>query len=352
MINFQKLLDLPKEEEEDFTFNEIEEGIYFRGHNLWLLVISMGIACIGLNINSSAAVIGAMLISPLMGPIVGAAFGFSIGNRHLIRLGIVNWILMICVALCSSTLYFFITPFHSETSQLESFKTATVFDCFLAILGGFAWFLGIVRKEAIKVIAGVAVSTACIPPLCTAGFGIANGNWEYFWGGFYFYLINCFFIGVGTWILSIVLGFQKYYLQKNKIKNRKISLFISMISILILIPSIWLTKKKWDKEKLKERSENYIKTIRGNHPELAIINHEIFEKNGENFLKITLLNDSATIRKERLDKHNSLVKDIHLIWQYSPEQPNKEFPQIIDMKAQILELKLEIERIKAKNKDK
>lgn len=349
MINFQKLFDLPKEEEEDFTFNEIEEGIYFRGHNLWLLVISMGIACVGLNINSPAAVIGAMLISPLMGPIVGVAFGFSIGNRHLIRLGVINWGLMILVALCSSTLYFFITPFHSETAQLESFKTATIFDCFLAILGGFAWFLGIVRKEAIKVIAGVAVSTACIPPLCTAGYGIANGNWEYFWGGFYFYLVNCFFIGVGTWILSIVLGYQKYYLQKNKTRNHKMSLFISLISAVILIPSIWLTKKKWDKEKLKERSESYIKIIKEKHPELAIINHEIFEEKDQKFLKITLLNDSLTISKERLDEHNGLVKDIHLIWQYSPKQQNTESPQMKDMQAQISELKLEIERIKSKN---
>lgn len=349
MINFQKLFNLPKEEEEDFTFNEIEEGIYFRGHNLWLLVISMGIACIGLNINSSAAVIGAMLISPLMGPIVGSSFGLSIGNRHLIRLGIINWALMIVVALCSSTFYFLITPFHSETAQLESFKTATIFDCFLAILGGFAWFLGIVRKEAIKVIAGVAVSTACIPPLCTAGFGIANGNWEYFWGGFYFYLINCFFIGLGTWILSIVLGYQKYYLEKNKIKNHKTSLFISIISAIILIPSIWLTKKKWDKEKLKERSESYIKTIKENHPELAIINHEIFEKGKENFLKITLLNDSATISKERLEEHNGLVEDIHLIWQYSPKQQSSEFQKMNEIQAQISELQKQIKEIRGKN---
>ncbi len=348
MINFQKLFALPKEEEEDFTFNEIEEGIYFRGHNLWLLVISMGIACIGLNVNSPAAVIGAMLISPLMGPIVGVAFGFSIGNRQLIKLGVVNWALMILVALCSSTLYFFITPFHSETAQLESFKTATIFDCFLALLGGFAWFLGIVRKEAIKVIAGVAVSTACIPPLCTAGFGIANGNWEYFWGGFYFYLINCFFIGVGTWILSIILGYQKYYLKKNKTRNHKMSLFISLISAIILIPSIWLTKKKWDKEKLKERSESYIKTIKDNHPELAIINHEIYEEKGEKFLKITLLNDSAAISKGRLDEHNNLVRDIHLIWQYSPRQQTTEFLEIENMQSQISELKREIERLKVK----
>lgn len=348
MINFQKLFALPKEEEEDFTFTEIEEGIYFRGHNLWLLVISMGIACIGLNINSPAAVIGAMLISPLMGPIVGAAFGFSIGNRHLMRLGIVNWALMIVVALCSSALYFFITPFHSETAQLESFKTATIFDCFLALLGGFAWFLGIVRKEAIKVIAGVAVSTACIPPLCTAGYGIANGNWEYFWGGFYFYLINCFFIAVGTWILSIVLGYQKYYLQKNKIRNKKMSLFISLISALILIPSILLTKKKWDREKLNERSESYIKTIKENHPELAIISHELYEQNGSRFLKITLLNDSITISKNKLEEHNNLVKDIQLIWQYSPKQQNSESEKIREVQAQISELKLEMGRIKTK----
>lgn len=352
MINFQKLFALPREEDEEFTFREIEEGIYFRGHNLWLLVISMGIACIGLNINSSAAVIGAMLISPLMGPVVGISFGFSIGNRHLIKLGIFNWFLMILVALCSSTLYFFLTPFHSATAQLESFKTATIFDCFLALLGGFAWFLGIVRKEAIKVIAGVAVSTACIPPLCTAGFGIANGNWEYFWGGFYFYLINCFFIGVGTWILSLILGYQTYYREKNNARNRKTSVLISLVSVIILLPSILLTKKKWEKEKLKERSEVYIQTIKENHPELAIINYESFKEKNQDFLKITLLNDSATVSKKRLEEHNNLVKDIHLIWHYSPRSKNINNPDFQKLQGQINALKEEIKQMKSENKIK
>ncbi len=219
----------------------------------------MGIACVGLNINSSAAVIGAMLISPLYGTNRRSSFWIFYRKQTSYTFGTGQLLLMIVVALCSSTLYFFITPFHSETAQLESFKTATIFDCVLAILGGFAWFLGIVRKEAIKVIAGVAVSTACIPPLCTAGFGIAMVIGKYFWGGFYFYLINCFFIGVGTWILSIVLGYQKYYLQRNSIKNRKTSLFISAISAIILIPSYFTYQKKWDKEKLKERSESLLK---------------------------------------------------------------------------------------------
>lgn len=352
MINFQKLVALPREEEEEFTFREIEEGIYFRGHNLWLLVISMGIACIGLNINSSAAVIGAMLISPLMGPVVGIAFGLSTGNRRLIRLGIFNWLLMVVVAICSSFLYFLISPFHSETSQLESFKTATIFDCFLALLGGLAWFLGIVRKEAIKVIAGVAVSTACIPPLCTAGFGIANGNWEYFWGGFYFYLINCFFIGIGAWVLSLALGYQRYYMEKNTVGNRKMSVLISLLSIIILLPSVWLTKKKWDKEKLKERSENYINIIKESHPELAIINYESFKEKGQDFLRITLLNDSVTISKKRLDEHNDLIKDIHLIWKYSPQSQNVNNPELQKLQSQITALKEELDHLKSENKIK
>lgn len=352
MINFQKLFVLPKEEDEEFTFREIEEGIYFRGHNLWLLVISMGIACIGLNINSPAAVIGAMLISPLMGPVVGMSFGFSIGNKRLIRLGIINWALMIVVALCSSALYFFISPFHAETSQLESFKTATIFDCFLAFLGGLAWFLGIIRKEAIKVIAGVAVSTACIPPLCTAGFGIANANWEYFWGGFYFYLINCFFIAVGTWVLSLLLGYPQYYRMKDKVQNRKISGLISLISVIILLPSIMLTKKKWEKEKLKERSEHYIESIKENHPELVIINYESFKKGEQDFLKITLLNDSVTMSKKRLEEHNDLIKDIHLIWQYSPHIKNTENTEIQKLQSQITALKEEMIQLKTQNKIK
>lgn len=235
---------------------------------------------------------------------------------------------------------------------MESFKTATIFDCFLALLGGLAWFLGIVRKEAIKVIAGVAVSTACIPPLCTAGFGIANGNWEYFWGGFYFYLINCFFIGIGAWILSLALGYQRYYMEKNTVGNRKMSVLISLLSIIILLPSVWLTKKKWDKEKLKERSENYINIIKESHPELAIINYESFKEKGQDFLRITLLNDSVTISKKRLDEHNDLIKDIHLIWKYSPQSQNVNNPELQKLQSQITALKEELDHLKSENKIK
>lgn len=343
----QQIFRLPKEEDEEATLLEIEEGVYFQGHNLWLLVISMAIACVGLNINSPAAVIGAMLISPLMGPIVGIAFALSTGNRILLRKGFKNWIFMIVVALASSTLYFLTSPFHEETSQLEGFKNATVFDCFLALLGGFAWFLGIIRKEAIKVIAGVAVSTACIPPLCTAGFGIANGNWEYFWGGFYFYLINCFFIGVGTWILSILLGYQRFYLIKHN--NKGMTGLLVLVSAIILIPSILITKEKWDNENLQKRSRDYISRIKEKHPELAIINYEPFQTGDKKFLKITLLNDSTTVSKTQLKQHDDIVKDINLIWQYAPGSASKN-TEIQHLQEQINLLQNEIKTMRAINK--
>lgn len=340
----KKTLRLPQEEDEDATLKEIMEGVFFQGHNLWLLVISMAIACIGLNVNSPAAVIGAMLISPLMGPVVGIAFGLSTGNRKLVRSGIRNWLFMIFVALSSSTIYFLVSPFHEETSQLSGFKNATVFDCFLALLGGFAWFLGIIRKEAIKVIAGVAVSTACIPPLCTAGFGIATGNWDYFFGGFYFYLINCFFIGVGTWVLSILLGYQHYYLAKKN--NRRNTILAGMLSLVVLIPSILLTKKKWEDENLKNRATEYVSIIKQNHPELAIINYEPFRKDDKKFLKITLLNDSTAVSKTQLGKHNELVKDIDLIWQYAPATHSENL-EIKTLQQQMLSLQNEIKTLKA-----
>lgn len=341
---FRKTLSLPKEEEEKLTYEEIEEGVYFRGHNLWLLVLSMGIACVGLNINSPAAVIGAMLISPLMGPIVGLAFGLSINDKNLVKLSIWNWGIMLVTALFASTIYFIITPFHSETSQLASFKEATIFDCLLALFGGFAWFLGIIRKEAIKVIAGVAVATACIPPLCTAGYGLANLNWDCFFGGLYFYLINCVFIGIGTWVLSIFLGYQKYYLQKNPTLNKTTSAIITLLSILILLPSVFFTIKKWRDENLKQRADQYVKLIREKNPELGIVHYEVFEKNKKKYLDITLINDSAFVSKKELNSHDALVQDINLVWHYS--ENSKSNGEIKFLQKQIDDLKKQLEKQK------
>lgn len=337
----KKRFKIGKEEDEVFTFKEIEESVYFRGHNLWLLVLSMGIACVGLNINSPAAVIGAMLISPLMGPVLGISYGLSIGNKKLIKISGYNWLVMVGTGLISSTVYFLISPFHSETNQLATFKTASVFDCLLALFGGFALFLGITRKEAIKVIAGVAVATACIPPLCTAGYGIANWNAEYFFGGLYFYLINCFFIGAGVWILSIVLGYQSFYLNGLQSANRKKYIFIILVSIVILIPSIILTKDKWNSEKFKERADIYIKNIEAKYEDIAIVNYKEKIEKGERYLDITILNDASYALSHQLMQADSLDGKIKLRWHYASDYRNNPEVKYLQVQIDLLKMKLD-----------
>lgn len=173
-----------------------------KGASLWILGAAMIIACIGLSTNSISAVIVAMLISPLMGPIVGFAFGLGINDKILWKRGINNWIVMTAVSLVAAVIYFFISPFDNSTELLASFKKASIFDIFLAFFGGLVGFIGILKKEGSKIIAGVAVATACMPPLCTAAYGIAIGDFAYFIGGFYFYIINCLFIGWATFMLT------------------------------------------------------------------------------------------------------------------------------------------------------
>ena len=337
----KKRFKIGKEEEEAFTFREIEESVYFRGHNLWLLVLSMGIACVGLNINSPAAVIGAMLISPLMGPVLGVSFGLSIGNKRLIKISGYNWLVMVATGLVSSTVYFLVSPFHSETNQLATFKTASVFDCLLALFGGFALFLGITRKEAIKVIAGVAVATACIPPLCTAGYGIANWNAEYFFGGLYFYLINCFFIGAGVWILSIVLGYQAFYLTGIKYSNKKKYFFIVLVSIVILIPSVILTKDKWNSEKFKESADAYIRKIELKYQDIAIVNYKEKTENGKKYLDINILNDESYALSHQLMQADALDGNIKLRWHYASDYRNNPEVKYLQQQIDVLTLKLD-----------
>ena len=166
-------------------------------------------------------------------------------------------------------------------------------------------------------------------------------NWDFFFGGMYYYLINCFFIGVGTWILSIVLGYQKYYLEKVEKRNKKDILIITIISLLVLFPSILLTQKKWNAEKFKSDAEEYIDTIQKQNPELAIVNYKAEEENGEKFLDITILNDQNFIDSQKLDAADLLNKEIKLRWHYAP---NSKATEINYLQQQINELKKELEK--------
>jgi uncharacterized hydrophobic protein (TIGR00271 family) len=252
----KSLIDLYPEESEQETYEEILDGVRLKGYNFWILGFAMVIACIGLNTDSVSAVIGAMLISPLMGPILGFAFGLAIQDNRLKRIAIANWLYMTVICLISSTIFFMVTPFDFNTLQLSAFKHATIFDILLAFFGGLAGFIGVVKRDGTKVISGVAVATACMPPLCTAGYGIAHLDWTWTLGGLYFYLINCLFIGWATFLLA---RFTRLHLRMNRkveMNGQKNWLWISVIFIMT-IPGLWLAYKKWSEEsdKLKFKSD-------------------------------------------------------------------------------------------------
>jgi len=264
---------LTKEEHPEETLAEIVEGSLFKGYNFWILFFAMIIACIGLNTDSTSALIGAMLISPLMGPIVGFAFGVSINNAKLKKQGIANWFIMTLISLLASTLFFYITPFQHNTSAIFSFTKASIFDVLMAFFGGMAGFIGIVKKEGTKVIAGVAVATACMPPLCTAGYGLAHADITYFFGGLYYYLINCLYIGLATFVLSRVLGYHIYFNCKKSL-NKTIQFLWMLFIVLMLLPSLYIAYTKYKQEYLNPTSQSTDKQrIDSLEKRLQIIEH-------------------------------------------------------------------------------
>jgi uncharacterized hydrophobic protein (TIGR00271 family) len=255
LLQFQKIFELDPEEDSIDTYKEILEGTRFRGHNAWVLCFAMILACIGLNTDATSAVIGAMLISPLMGPILGFAFGLAIEDRRLKRIGIMHWLYMTLISLFSSTLFFVISPFEFDTTQLLSFRQATIFDILLAFFGGMAGYIGIVKRDGYKVLSGVAVATACMPPLCTAGYGIAHLDWAYAVGGLYFYGVNCLFIGFATFLLA---RFTKIHLQINpqcETTRTHRKLWIALIVVMTL-PACFLAYKKWEIQKNTLRTKS------------------------------------------------------------------------------------------------
>lgn len=245
----QKYLSLQiritKEEAENETYLEIKEGTNFKGYNLWILGFAMVIACIGLTTDSLSAVIGAMLISPLMGPIIGMAFGLAINDRALKIQGLKNWILMTSASLISASIFFLINPFDDSTDMLDAFKKASIFDIFLAFFGGMAGFVGILKKEGTKIIAGVAIATACMPPLCTAAYGLAHLDYKFILGGFYFYIINCMFIGWATYLLTRYFKFNQILGSKQKLKY---ILLWDIVIVLMLLPGLYIAYDKWKAE--------------------------------------------------------------------------------------------------------
>lgn len=218
------------------TITGIKRDIDFKGPNVWILICSIFIASIGLNVNSTAAIIGAMLISPLMGPILG--IGLSVGTNDwqtLVR-SLKSFGVAVGVSLLTSFIYFSVTPLVDVQSELLARTTPTFLDALIAIFGGFAGIIAGSRKEKSNVIPGVAIATALMPPLCTAGFGLATGNIKFVLGAFYLFFLNSLFISIST---LVVVRYLRFPLRDfvDPIKEKKARRYIILFTAIILIPS-------------------------------------------------------------------------------------------------------------------
>ena len=238
---FREYLDLRREKEHEAdTIDSIQKGVEFRGTNLWVLIFAIFVACLGLTVNSTAVIIGAMLISPLMGPIMGIGLSVGINDIELMKRSAKSYLITTLFSVITATLFFLIFPVTGNQSELLARTSPTIYDVFIALMGGLAGIVATTSKNKGNVIPGVAIATALMPPLCTAGFGLATGNLVYFLGAFYLYFINSVFICAATLLCVRFLGFQKKK-QVDAAREKQVRKYILALVIITMIPAIYLT---------------------------------------------------------------------------------------------------------------
>lgn len=242
----------------DAAARSIRSNVAFRGPNVWILAFSIIIASVGLNVNSTAVIIGAMLISPLMGPIIGIGLGLGVNDTKLIRVGLKNLLVMVGISLMASFMYFLMTPLKlANPTELLSRTNPTIYDVIIALFGGAAGLLEISRKEKGTVLSGVAIATALMPPLCTAGYGLASGHISYFFGALMLFIINGVFIIIATYLMSKILGFPEYEFLDAKQARRTRSL-VTLVFVLVTIPSILSAITMIRSNKFAQNAESFL----------------------------------------------------------------------------------------------
>ncbi len=231
---------MPDKENEEETIRGISAGVSFKGATLWVLVFAIFIASLGLNVNSTAVIIGAMLISPLMGPIIGMGLAVGINDFELLKRSAKNYLVATVISVITATVYFLLTPLDEAQSELLARTSPTLYDVLIALFGGAAGFVALATKGKGNVLPGVAIATALMPPLCTAGFGIATGNFYYFLGAFYLFFINTVFISLATYLGTRMMKFkQKSFLDNDR--YTKVRRYIIIAVVATMVPAVFMT---------------------------------------------------------------------------------------------------------------
>jgi uncharacterized hydrophobic protein (TIGR00271 family) len=246
-------------EKEDFktVSDNIRNGIDFKGTNLWILIFAIFIASLGLNVNSTAVVIGAMLVSPLMGPILGLGFGMAVNDLSLLRKSLFSYLSAVGVCLATSTVFFLISPINDAHSEILARTSPNIYDVLIALFGGLAGILATSSKLKGNVIPGVAIATALMPPLCTAGYGLATFQFQFFFGAFYLFLINTVFIALATLITTRFLKFPFIHLPhvKEEVKAKRI---VWGVVVFTILPSLYFGYDIVQQNKFQHRANKFV----------------------------------------------------------------------------------------------
>lgn len=359
MPKFTTILNLSEgEDDRQKTLESVRKSITFRGANLWILACAILVASVGLNVNSTAVIIGAMLISPLMGPIVGAGFALGIYDFTLLKKSLLNLFIATAVSLSVSTLYFLISPFKDVQSELLARTAPNIYDILIAFFGGIVGAIAVTRIEKGNPVPGVAIATALMPPLCTAGYGIATGQWTYFLGAFYLYCINCVFIGIATFI---IIKYLKYPPKKqvNDTQQKQVKIIITLLIAVMLVPSAYLAWSLYREQQFKKSADLFIEnefTTKGytvvykksdfspknKKLELAFLQKRFNAKeldtlrtklNGYNYMAGTAL----VIRQDTTDRFTALKGDILNEIRSSENEVNLKDAKIVQLEKKLTE---------------
>ncbi|WP_019946559.1 DUF389 domain-containing protein [Hymenobacter aerophilus] len=272
---------------------DVEEALLFKGTNLWVLMFAILVASVGLNVNSTAVVIGAMLISPLMGPIVGIGFGAATVRVEIIKRGLSNLLLASVISLLVSAAYFRLTPLTEAGTELLGRTVPTTWDVLIALFGGAAGAVALTRREKSNVLPGVAIATALMPPLCTAGYGLALGEWGYMFGALYLYSINCVFIVLSTLLVVRVLPIPRATFTDSA-RARRVQLAVWGVALLTAVPSVYLAA--------------------------GIVQRTVFSHNARRFVEEQFNLANSYVVTRRLDPETRTINVLLAGQQLSPQQ--------------------------------
>ncbi len=283
---------MPDKDDEQEIISQINSGVSFTGANLWVLIFAIFIASLGLNINSTAVIIGAMLISPLMGPIIGMGLSVGINDLDLLRRSFKNFGVATFISVLTATLYFLITPLNEARSELLARTSPTLYDVLIAFCGGAAGIIALCTRGKGNVIPGVAIATALMPPLCTAGYGLATGHILYFLGAFYLFFINTVFIALATYC-----GVRMMHFSRNEFPSAEYTMkarrILTAVVVVTMIPAAFLT--------------------------VRIVRQSIFDNNVQKFIRTELSQRGTQIISDRVDSDSLKLSIVAVGREISPQ---------------------------------